>query len=157
VDRTLAAVKLVCFQFIFDLPGLEHNIFAFDESQFAVYQSAVEAPIFSSDYKRLNLGWILNCMNFFRHHMMDEEAHSLLRRTMELDATQKPSAWREPLRQGVQPLCRYWKGTYSFLDNLEVQRLRKQGAGVELYMDKNVDEGRIQVSTRSNVQVELLC
>ena len=56
-----------------------------------------------------------------------------------------PSAWREQLKNGVQPLSKYWKGTYSFLDNSEVQKLRRQGPGKQVYIDKNVDEGKIQV------------
>ncbi|XP_014555418.1 hypothetical protein COCVIDRAFT_38776 [Bipolaris victoriae FI3] len=144
VDETLAAVKLICSQFIFNLPGIEHNIFAFDESQFAVYQSTTEAPIFLDNYEKVNLEWVLHSMNFFRHHMMNEEAQTLFYKIDELYATHKPSPWREPLRQGAYTLSRYWKGTYAFLDHSEVQRLRKQGPGHEIYIDKNVDEGKIQ-------------
>lgn len=78
--------------------------------------------------------------------MMNEEAQTLFYKIDELYATHKPSPWREPLRQGAYTLSRYWKGTYAFLDHSEVQRLRKQGPGHEIYIDKNVDEGKIQVS-----------
>ncbi|KNG51475.1 hypothetical protein TW65_01490 [Stemphylium lycopersici] len=144
VEATLAAVKLMCSQFIFNLTGLKHNIFAFDESQYAVYQSSVVAPIFTSDHKVLNLEWILHSMNFFRHHMMNEETQTLFDKVDELEATHKPSAWREPLRQGAQPLSKHWKGTYSFLEHREVNRLRRQGPGKDMYCDKNIDEGKIQ-------------
>ena len=135
----------MCSQFVFNLPGLKHNIFAFDESQYAVYQSSVVAPIFTSDHKVLNLEWILHSMNFFRHHMMNEETQTLFDKIDELEATHKPSAWREPLRQGARTLSKHWKGTYSFLEHREVNRLRKQGPGKEMYCDKNIDEGKIQV------------
>jgi hypothetical protein len=143
VDDGLAAVKLMCSQFIFDLEGLQHNVFAFEDSQHAVYLSADDARLFEGT--RLNLKWMLHAMNFFRHHMMNEDAQTLCDKIEELDVTQKPSAWREQLTDGAQPLSRYWKGTYSFLDNIEVQKLRKQGPGRQVFIDKNVDEGKIQV------------
>ncbi|RYN35811.1 hypothetical protein AA0113_g1302 [Alternaria arborescens] len=144
IDDGLAAVKLMCSQFVFNIEGLEHNIFAFEESQHTVYLSASAAPLFNYDHTKLNLGWMLHAMSFFRHHMMNENAQTLFDRIEGLDATQKPSAWREQLKIGVQPLSKYWKGTYSFLDNSEVQKLRRQGPGKQVYIDKNVDEGKIQ-------------
>ncbi|KAF1835515.1 hypothetical protein BDW02DRAFT_523110 [Decorospora gaudefroyi] len=148
VHETLLAVKLMCSQFIFDLSGLEHNIFAFEESQYAVYRSSIAAPLFTGT--NVNMEWIMHCMKFFRHHMMNEEAQTLFDKIQELDVSQKPSAWREPLRQGAYPLSKYWKGTYSFLDNKEVMRLRCQGPGEEVYIDKNVDEGKIQLNFAEN-------
>jgi hypothetical protein len=145
VDDGLAAVKLMCSQFVFNLEGLEHNIFAFEESQHAVYLSAAAAPLFSKDHTKLNFGWMLHAMNFFRHHMMNEDAQTLFDKIEELDTIQKPSAWREQLENGARPLNKYWKGTYSFLENSEVQKLRRQGPGKQVYIDKNVDEGKIQV------------
>jgi hypothetical protein len=143
----LAAVKLVCSQFVFGgTEGLKHDIFAFDEAQHAVYQSALAAPLYSVlTPKQVNLRWMLHAMNFFRHHMLNEDAQTLFNKVDELDVTQRPSAWREPLREGAYPLSKHWRGTYSFLENPEVRRLRKQGPGHEVYIDKNVDEGKIQV------------
>jgi hypothetical protein len=135
----------MCSQFAFNLEGLSHNIFAFEESQHAVYLSAVAAPLFSLDHTKLNLRWMLHAMDFFRHHMMNEDAQTLFDNIEELDAAQKPSAWREQLTNGAQSLSRYWKGTYSFLENAEVQKLRRDGPGNQVYIDKNVDEGKIQV------------
>jgi hypothetical protein len=135
----------MCSQFAFNLEGLSHNIFAFEESQHAVYLSAVVAPLFSRDHTKLNLRWMLHSMDFFRHHMMNEDAQTLFDKIEELDAAQKPSAWREQLTNGAQSLSRYWKGTYSFLENTEVQKLRQHGPGKQVYIDKNVDEGKIQV------------
>jgi hypothetical protein len=142
----LAAVKVMCSQFVFEIQDLKHNIFAFEESQYAVYQPAISAPIFpGTTLAVVNMDWILHSINFFRHHMMSEEAQSLFDKIDELDVREKPSVWREPLCQGAHPLSKYWKGTYSFLEHNEVQRLRRQGPGVEVYIDKNVDEGKIQV------------
>jgi hypothetical protein len=138
----------MCSQFVFsETEGLKHNIFAFEEAQHAVYQSALAAPLFpgTSTLTEVNMGWMLHTMNFFRHHMMNADAQTLFDKIEELEVSQKPSAWREPLPQGAYPLSKHWRGTYSFLDNPEVQKLRKQGPGVELYIDKNVDEGKIQV------------
>ncbi|KAF2131437.1 hypothetical protein P153DRAFT_421501 [Dothidotthia symphoricarpi CBS 119687] len=151
VNQTLGAVKLMCSHFLFQLEGTKHGVFAVEESQRAVYMPTNTAPIYSGpELKDVNMDWILHCLNFFRHHMMDEEVVTLFSAMEELSVTQKPSVWREPLRQGVQPLCRHWKGTYSFLDPLEIERLRKVPAdkvGDEYFSDKNVDEGQIQSLT----------
>ncbi|KAI4707779.1 hypothetical protein J4E89_007407 [Alternaria sp. Ai002NY15] len=146
IDDGLAAVRLMCSQFIFNLEGLRHDVFAFEDSQHAVYLSSDKERLFTGvDHNKLNLRWMLHAMNFFRHHMMNEDAQTLFDRIDELDVTQKPSAWREQLTDGAKPLSRYWKGTYSFLENIEVQKLRKQGPGRQVFIDKNVDEGKIQV------------
>jgi hypothetical protein len=149
VSNQLAAIKLMCSHLVFGgTEGLKHDIFAFDEAQHAVYQSAVAAPLYGGPaLAQVNLQWMLHVMNFFRHHMLNEDAQTLFNKVDELDATQKPSAWREPLgdREGAYALSKYWRGTYSFLENPEVRRLRKQGPGYEVYIDKNVDEGKIQV------------
>jgi hypothetical protein len=146
VSPLLAAIKIICSQFLFARSGAKHNIFALEESQHAVYMPTEEAPIYlRPSLTDVNMEWVLHCLNFFRHHMMNKEAQTLFDKIHELEATQKPSAWREPLRHGARALSRNWKGTYSFLENGEQQRLRTQEPGKELYIDKNIDEGKIQV------------
>jgi hypothetical protein len=146
VSPLLAAIKLICSQFLFALSRAKHNIFALEESQYAVYMPTKRAPIYlDPTLTDVNMEWTLHCLNFFRHHMMNEDAQTLFDKIDELGAAQKPSAWREPLRQGARALSCNWKGTYSFLENGEQQRLRTQKPGEELYIDKNIDEGKIQV------------
>lgn len=124
-------------------------MFAVEESQRAVYLPTNAAPLYTGpELKDVNMDWVLHCLNFFRHHMMEEEVATLFPAMEELSVTQKPSAWREPLRRGVQPLSKHWKGTYSYLESAEIERLRKLPAdrvGDEYFCDKNVDEGQVQV------------
>ncbi|KAF1943214.1 hypothetical protein EJ02DRAFT_343604 [Clathrospora elynae] len=145
VHPTLAAVKLICAHFLFELEGAEHRIFALEESQHAVYQPTNRARLYGGPANTtVNMSWILHSMNFFRHHMMNEEAQTLYENISELPVTQKPSIWQERLQQGTRPLSRHWKGTYAFLDNPEIQKFRSQVPGTGVYIDKNIDEGKIQ-------------
>lgn len=149
VHPMLAAVKLMCSHFLFELEDAKHNVFAVDQSQRAVYLSTNAAPIFRAPtFTEVNMEWILHCLHFFRHHMMNEEALTLYATMFDLSPTQRPSAWRVPLQPGSQPLGKNWKGTYSYLHSPEMKRLRnlsEEDVGDEYFCDKNVDEGKIQV------------
>ncbi|KAL6708480.1 hypothetical protein ACN47E_002743 [Coniothyrium glycines] len=151
VHPLLAAVKLICSQFLFELKGARHNVFGIEESQRAVYLSAGAAPIYKGpNLTDVNMEWVLHCLNFFRHHMMCEDTATLFDNIKELPATQKPSRWREPLRNGAYPLSKHWKGTYSYIHWPEMKKLRElkpDDALDEFISDKNVDEGKIQSLT----------
>jgi hypothetical protein len=157
VDPALAAIKLMCSHFLFELEGAKHNVFAVEESQRIVYLATNKAPMYSGPtMTTVNVDWILHCLHFFRHHMMNEEVATLYGSLDELSSRQKPSAWQEPLRTGSYPLSSHWKGTYSFLDMPEVDQIRKLSAdeaGSKYFSDKNVDEGKVQVrACSSNLQ-----
>ena len=80
--------------------------------------------------------------------MTNQEIATLYENIDALPMTQKPSAWCEPLREGVYPLGKHWKGTYAYLDQSEVRKIRKLGpdqVGEGYFTDKNVEEGKIQV------------
>ncbi|KAJ4367353.1 hypothetical protein N0V83_006934 [Neocucurbitaria cava] len=151
----LAAVKLMCSHFLFSLEHMKHYVFAIEQSQRAVYLSTSAAPIYKGPrLSMLNMDWLLHCLNFFRHHMMNEDAATLFGNVNTLSATQKPSAWRQHLQQGA-PLGRHWKGTYAFLDPPEIKKIRKlrpSEVGDECFIDKNVEEGRIQTLQLDFVQ-----
>ncbi|KAF2030143.1 hypothetical protein EK21DRAFT_66353 [Setomelanomma holmii] len=148
VNRLLAAIKLMCSHFLFQLEDLKHNLFAVEESQRVVYLATNSAPLYGGQgFTDVNMEWMLHCMHFFRHHMMNEEVASLFGAMEELTPKQKPSAWQEPLRKGAYALGNHWKGTYAFLEANEVAKLRKLSAdqvGDVFLSDKNVDEGKIQ-------------
>lgn len=149
VEPMLAAVKLMCSHFLFEIDGTRHNVFAAEESQRVVYMASNAAPLYTGiNHTTVNMDWMLHCMQFFRNHMVSEELSSLFPAMRDLSRREKPSSWREPLRKGSYPLSKHWKGTYSFLDIREVDKLRKLPAdqvGDEYLCDKNVDEGKIQV------------
>lgn len=158
VDAVLSAVKLMCSHFLFELEGIHHNVFAIEESQRAVYTASNRAKMFYGPCKTsVNMDWLSHCLNFFRHHMMSEEGSTLHENISDLSALQKPSAWQEPLKTGTYPLGRHWKGTYSFLDAAEITKIRRVDAAKacsEYFIDKNVDEGKIQVRNQCPDGVE---
>jgi hypothetical protein len=156
----LAAVKLMLSQFLFELEGAKHNVFAFEETQRVVYMSSKATPLYRGLHStELNMDWFLHCLSFFRHHMLNEEVGTLFNAVDELSAKQKPSAWQEPLRPGAYPLSSHWKGTYAFLDQPEIHKIRlldEDQVGDEYFSDKNVDEGKIQVCRRKDTPQPLL-
>lgn len=151
----LAAVKLMCSHFLFELEDAQHNVFAIEESQRAVYLATNAAPIYvGPKLTTVNMDWVLHCLNFFRHHMMCEDTDTLFDNIRELSPNQKPSRWREPLREGAYPLSKHWKGTYSYLHWPEMKKLRALGPDEtldEFISDKNIDEGKIQVRCARNL------
>jgi hypothetical protein len=154
VHPALAAVKLMCSHFLFELDNVKHGLTGMEESQRVVYMATNSAPIYTGPtLTDLNMQWILHCMNFFRHHMMSKDVGTLYEVLKDLSAYQIPSAWQDPLRSGTTPLGKHWKGTYAFLDHAEIGRLRRlspEQLGDDFFPDKNVDEGKIQVC-RSHV------
>jgi hypothetical protein len=154
IHPALAAVKLMCSHFLFELEGAKHNVFAMEESQRAVYLATNSAPLYSGpNMTVVNMEWMLHCFNFFRHHMLSEEAMTLFKVMSDLSPLQKPSFWQEPLRIGSYPLGKHWKGTYSFLDTEEVAKLRRMApeqVGDAFLCDKNIDEGKVQVCALSS-------
>lgn len=134
VRRNLAAVKLMCSPFLFCIEGLNDKVFALDEAQYAVYQSRMNEPIFTDNF-RVNTNWLLQCMNFFRHYLLG--ADKLCTTFDELPAYQKPSLWTGPLRnlRYSVPLNKHWKGTWSSLSDEQLDDIR----GLEPYeLDKYI-------------------
>lgn len=150
---TLAAVQIMCGQFLFELNNLKYDIYAFDESQKVVYAKSATFPLFDA-YHTVNMEWTLHCLNFFRHHMMKEDAMTLYSTMASMPIGDRPSAWRGPLKEGAYPLSKFWKGTYAYLDERELSRIRKLSKGKKgrdsdgiWFEDKNIEHGgNIQVS-----------
>lgn len=151
VEPTLAAVKLMCSHLLFEFDNVKHGPLGVEEAQRMVYMATNKAPLYTGPtLTDLNMEWILHCMNFFRHHMMSQEAGTLYEVMNELDPYEKPSAWQEQLCSGAAPLHKHWKGTYSYLDVSELAKLRRlstEQLSDDFFPDKNVDEGKIQVRT----------
>jgi hypothetical protein len=146
----LVAVKLMCLPFLLQLKDVKAHVFGVEEVQRAVYAASNAAPMYTGpERSTLNMQWALQCMNFFRHHMMDEAAATLFDAMSDLPPCQQPTAWKDPLplTTGVYPLSRHWKGTYAYLSPEEIARLRKlndDDTGDAYFTDLNVDEGKIQ-------------
>jgi hypothetical protein len=144
----------MCVQLLFELEYLKYDMFSFDDSQRMVYATSIEHPIFRDTSKEyVNMEWTLHCLNFFRHHMVKEDAHSLHDTMAKLPVGEKPSAWQAPLKHGVNAMGKYWKGTYAYLEQHELRQIRALSADRKgryenvFFEDKNIDfGGKIQVS-----------
>ena len=149
---SIAAIRIMLTHFLFDQATPSGSWFAIDDAQRAVYAATNAAPIYLGPNKDVvNMEWMLQCLNFFRYYMTTPEASQLHDAMEDLEANQRPSAWREPLKSGSYPLASCWKGTYSFLEHNELVRFRKYASskdddGGKVFTDMNVDEGKIQVS-----------
>jgi hypothetical protein len=150
VDVSLAAIRVMATHFLFDQALQPGNWFAIDDAQKAVYAATNEAPLYGGPYKNiLNMEWVLQCVNFFRYYMSGPLASDLHDTMQDLDESQKPSAWEEPLKSGSYPLGSHWKGTYAFLEHNDLRRFRKLARegkhAQQIFTDLYVDEGKIQV------------
>lgn len=139
-----AAVQLMCAQLLLQQNVFKYDICAFEESQKMVYvhHTKGKQPIFypASYGLRVNTDWTLHCVNFFRHHIVGQEWGSLKNSLEELDVEELPSAWRAPLQRAPYPLSRNWKGTYAYLNDVELEHIRTQGNAEEHFIDKNLDD-----------------
>ncbi|KAF3043202.1 hypothetical protein E8E12_008394 [Didymella heteroderae] len=148
INPMLAAVKIVCSSLLFEHNDLKHHVFAIEQLQRAAYASTDKAPIYEGlNLTDVNMEWIIKCLDFFRYHMMNRDHFTLADAMEDLSALQKPTAWREPLKNGVLPLNKHWKGTYSFMDPKEQKKLRAlpdHDDSDTYFHDHNIDEGKIQ-------------
>jgi hypothetical protein len=149
INPMLAAVKIICSSLLFEHRDLKHHVFAIEQLQRAAYASTNKYPVYEGlNLTDVNMEWTMKCLDFFRYHMMNRDTFTLTDAMEDLSALQKPTAWQEPLKNGVIPLSKHWKGTYSFLDPKEQKKLRSLSDDDDsdtYFSDKNIDEGKIQV------------
>lgn len=153
-ERSLTAIRIMLTQLVFEVDGTLNNVSGIEDCQRAVYAATNETPLYHGPkLNELNMSWVLDCFNFFRYYMMTPDASDLYARLWELDADQHPKAWKEPLKKGSYPLAKCWKGTYSFLEQTTLNKLRRHTQksspskdSYEFFDDLNIDEGKIQVS-----------
>lgn len=149
ISPLLAAIRIVCSCLLFEHEDMEYHVFAIEQLQRAAYAASTKAPIFEGlHFTDINMEWTMKCLDFFRYHMINEDASALSYTMEELSPLQKPTAWQGTLKNGALPLSKTWKGTYSFLDPKEQRKLRNLSADDNsdaYFTDKNIDEGKIQV------------
>lgn len=147
----LAAVKVVASSLLFEQDDFKHHVFAIEQLQRAVYAATNKAPIYEGfSHTDVNMVWVMQCLDFFRYHMMNKDTMTLSSAMDDLPAVQRPSAWQGPLKNGAVPLTKHWKGTYSYLQPKEQHKLRMladDDDNDKCFSDKNIDEGKIQVSS----------
>ena len=109
----LAALQLMCAHFMLDEKIGTEDVYSFEVSQKAVYESAKVAPIFHGfNDLQVNMEWVLHALNFFRYHMMRECENTLYVPFHDLSGLQKPLAWKTRLQDGSHKLGGDWMGTY---------------------------------------------
>jgi len=149
ISPLLAAIRIVCSCLLFEHEDMKYHVFAIEQLQRAAYAASTKAPIFEGLHLTdINMEWTMKCLDFFRYHMINEDASALTYTMEELSPLQKPTAWQGTLKNGAVPLSKTWKGTYSFLDPREQRKLRNLSADDDIdayFTDKNIDEGKIQV------------
>lgn len=152
-EPTLAAIRIMCTQLVFGMDNVgNRDVFGIEESQKAVYASTHDAPIFGGSQKNyINMVWLLHCFNFFRYYMATPEASMLFDNLFDLGPSQQPRSWDTPLQTGSYPLGNCWKGTYAFLEQSNLRKLRRAGTNRSskthdtFFDDLNIDEGKVQV------------
>ena len=149
ISPLLAAVRIICSCLLFEQDDMKYHVFAIEQLQRAAYAASNKAPIFEGLHlTEINMEWTMKCLDFFRYHMINEEASALTYAMEDLSPLQKPTAWQGTLKNGAVPLSKTWKGTYSFLDPKEQRKLRNlsdDNDSMDYFSDKNIDEGKIQV------------
>jgi hypothetical protein len=149
ISPLLAAIRIVCSCLLFEHEDMKYHVFAIEQLQRAAYAASNKAPIFEGLHLTdINMDWTMKCLDFFRYHMINEDASTLSYTMEELSPLQKPTAWQGTLKNGAVPLSKTWKGTYSFLDPKEQRKLRNLSADDDsdaYFSDKNINEGKIQV------------
>jgi hypothetical protein len=156
VHLSLSAVKIMCSHFLFDMDATSRqSVVALDDSQKAVYAPTNEAPIFLGPEKNvINMEWILHCLNFFRHYMMNPHVSALHENLRDLGPSQHPSPWQGSLKPGAQKLGSSWKGTYAYLNRAELIKLRlKDDPSNTMFEDLHIDEGKYQVKNNRMILV----
>ncbi|PVH93955.1 hypothetical protein DM02DRAFT_207624 [Periconia macrospinosa] len=151
-EPVLAAIRIMCTQLLFTMDNVgNRDVIGFPDSQKAVYASTHDAPIFTGPKENIiNMKWVLHCFNFFRYYMATPEASALHDNLCYLGASQRPRPWDEPLKRGSYPLGNYWKGTYAFLEQSNLHKLRRHTAKRPgkahdtIFDDLNIDEGKVQ-------------
>jgi hypothetical protein len=155
ISPLLAAIRMICSCLLFEHDDMRYHVFAIEQLQRAAYAASNKAPIFEGPHLTdINMEWTMKCLDFFRYHMINEDASALSYTMEDLSPLQKPTAWQGALNNGAVPLSKTWKGTYSFLDPKEQRKLRNLSAdndSLEYFPDKNIDEGKIQVCDEQDV------
>ncbi|KIW06983.1 hypothetical protein, variant [Verruconis gallopava] len=135
-----------CLSFFIPYP----RVYSFPASQRAVYMDLVSAPLFGGKYGlEVNIEWALHVVNFFRFHVLGRTPATLYSAFSDLDekyeGTEMPQMWKQRLSSnaGTTPLGTHWKGSYSYISELDIKELRlDKFFGNRVYEDHNVDLGK---------------
>lgn len=111
-------------------PSINHDGYAFPDSQRSVYGLKEAYPIFGGvNGLDINMEWALHQINFWKYHMMRKEECTLHPAYEALEDFERPHFWIEQLRQESaqttgRKLGKHWKGSYAYIEREEVAAMR---------------------------------
>jgi len=113
----------------------------FPEAQAVVYNT--DKIFFGDDHCTINTVWALNCVEFFRDHLLNTHRATLVAHYEDLDIRATPQMWRQRLHIPAKDefeLGHVWKGSYSYLDRNETNLIRQTNSTRKYqFIDKNVN------------------
>ena len=98
--------------------SLRHRIWGFKFSQQVAYSHPFYTKLFNLSplvQGSINLKYLLQVLNFFRHHFKSQDERTLLDLFNDLEDSHKPSVWDRSLvtdKVNVLSLGRYWLGAH---------------------------------------------
>ncbi|KAK4507465.1 hypothetical protein PRZ48_001200 [Zasmidium cellare] len=93
----------------------------------------------------LDMEFVLHQVNFWRYHMLRENESALCAAYCDLDASEYPRLWEKKLSNDPQAPTmpgRFWKGSYAFLEEDDLEELRENGNEAGAIQDEFCAEGR---------------
>lgn len=108
------------------LPEMDGIALGFVDAQRAMYTSRQKECIFGGkNMSEINMWWVANAFEFFKHHLGSHENPEIQREYRLLEGHDTIKAWRKPLINGAPHLGKHWKGAYAYLEHNEVSVLRQ--------------------------------
>lgn len=124
-SRLLLVIQIMLTDVRFSSSFSVQRALDFNDAQKAVYAARNTQRLFvGNNETTVNLEWVLNAIQFFRHHLSTRENPELRDEYENLQPHEKIRAWRRPLHSCPQRLGKTWKGCYAHLDVAEVTALR---------------------------------
>jgi hypothetical protein len=94
-----------------------------------VYLDNISAPILAGHTgQSINMGWLLKNIQFWRHHFLTE-GEPLSPHFEALEEYELPTLWSRQLSQSTRELGSHWKGSYAFVDRVEINIVRSGNSG----------------------------
>lgn len=124
-------------------------------SQRTVYASIKTQPLFrqTRDTIEVNMPFVAHTLNLFQHYLTQK--HEPLYHTYAaLPLRRRIQPWRKRLSNGAQRVGTRWSGIYSFLEHVELQKLRSTDDDQWFQDSLNGEEegGELQVSSLSGAR-----
>ncbi|MCJ1223689.1 hypothetical protein MMC12_000332 [Toensbergia leucococca] len=135
-DPLMETIQLLFTHWTLELPSCRRT-YGFPTSQQVVYSHPNTCPMFlDSHMRKVNIEYLLHVANFFKYHLTLPEEATLYHLFQELEDDEKPRGWQGRLEQGPKKLGSHWKGSYSYLHDInDIQHIRSEEPGSNIFTD----------------------